>query len=974
MSVTPRHLSHGWVPALVAVGVGLVFLISGSSARADTVVRGGLTPSGIAIDASGDLFIADANDNRVLLYTPNGSGGYTQSVVDDAGLAQPTGVAVDASGDLFITDTNHGRVVVDKPSGSGGYTQSVVDDTGLSSPQGVAVNASGDVFIADTGSSRVLVDKPNGSGGYTQSVVDDTGLYSPQGVAVNASGDVFIADTDHSRVLVDTPNGSGGYTQSVVDSGLNDPQAVAVDASGDVFIADADQVLADKPNGSGGYTRSVVDDTGISDPLGVAVDRAGDVFISDSGHNRVLVDKPNGSGGYTQTAVDDTGLDQPRGVAVDASGDVFITDTSNNRVLVDKPNGSGGYTQSVVDDTGLSSPFGVAVDASGDVFFADEGNNRVLVDKPNGSGGYTQSVVDDTGLSGPTGVAVDASGDVFIADSGDNQVLIDKPDGSGGYTQHGLNGANRIPQLTLNDPLGVAVDASGDVFIADTEDNRVLVDSPGPQGGYNEGLVASTGVSTPIGVAVDGSGQVFITDADHDRVLAEKPGGSAGYTERVVEGGLAGPSGVAVDGSGNVFTADTYANRVVEHSTTDPRAAFTSAQDAGSFAVAFTDASVAVSPATITGWSWSFGDGSPVSTQQNPSHLYGSMGNFTVSLTVTDSDGQTNTFWQEVAVAQAHALMTYPTLGQTGVSTITPFSWADVPAAQGYQLRIGTSLGDGSLLKSGVLSATASSYKVPALPTGVRLWARLYTEVAGYWGYYQDISFTVSGNRVGFTYPAAGQQNINTLTPFSWNPAAGAQAYQLTIGTKPGLADLVNSGTLAPTITTYREPALPAGKNLYAKIVVKVAGSWTDYQAISFTAAANPVAFTNPTQGQTGVSTPATFTWSTTPAATGYQMWIGVSHHGSGSLLKSGWLRPGTSSYPVPALPAGQTLYARIYTGVASGWGNYQDITFTTAPAGPATATLTANRAITKQLTTLAAQQPTPAWMQRLLRLEPNLQ
>ena len=135
----------------------------------------------------------------------------------------------------------------------------------------------------------------------------------------------------------------------------------------------------------------------------------------------------------------------------------------------------------------------------------------------------------------------------------------------------------------------------------------------------------------------------------------------------------------------------------------------------------------------------------------------------------------------------------------------------------------------------------------------------------GDWGNTQDISFTVTGNRVGFTYPTADQQNINTITPFSWNPATGAQAYQLTIGTKPGVADLVNSGILAPNVTNYRVPALPTGKTLYAKIVAKINGSWTDYQAISFTAAPNPVAFTHPTQGQTGVSTPTTFTWSTTP-------------------------------------------------------------------------------------------------------------
>ena len=112
-----------------------------------------------------------------------------------------------------------------------------------------------------------------------------------------------------------------------------------------------------------------------------------------------------------------------------------------------------------------------------------------------------------------------------------------------------------------------------------------------------------------------------------------------------------------------------------------------------------------------------------------------------------------------------HASLTYPIAGQTNVSTLAPAAWADIPAGQGYQLWIGTKRGDGSLLKSGLLSATTSSYKVPALPTGVTLWARLYTEVAGNWNNYQDVTFTVTGNRVAFTYPTAGQQNINTHHP-----------------------------------------------------------------------------------------------------------------------------------------------------------------------------------------------------------------
>jgi hypothetical protein len=139
MSVAAGRLQHGVMAVLVVVGVGLVFLISGASARGDTIVRGGLNPRGMAVDGSGDVFIADARDNRVLVDKPNGSGGYTQSVVDDTGLSFPQGVAVDAAGDVFSADTENDRVLLDKPNGSGGYTRSVVDSTGLSQPYGVAI-------------------------------------------------------------------------------------------------------------------------------------------------------------------------------------------------------------------------------------------------------------------------------------------------------------------------------------------------------------------------------------------------------------------------------------------------------------------------------------------------------------------------------------------------------------------------------------------------------------------------------------------------------------------------------------------------------------------------------------------------------------------------------------------------------------------------------------------------------------------
>ena len=94
MSVTVGRLPDGVMAVLVVLGVGLAFLVSGSRARADTIVRGGLTPQGMAVDGSGDVFIADSYHHRVVVEKPNGSGGYTQRVVD-AGLHSPYGVAVD---------------------------------------------------------------------------------------------------------------------------------------------------------------------------------------------------------------------------------------------------------------------------------------------------------------------------------------------------------------------------------------------------------------------------------------------------------------------------------------------------------------------------------------------------------------------------------------------------------------------------------------------------------------------------------------------------------------------------------------------------------------------------------------------------------------------------------------------------------------------------------------------------------------
>ena len=122
-----------------------------------------------------------------------------QIVVAGTGLSGPAGVAVDSSGDVYIADTGNDRVLRETPSGGGFFTQSVVV-TGLSGPTGLAVDDIGNLYISDTGNHRVLKETVSGSS-YTQSIVLNSGLGSPQGLALDALGNIYIADATNKVVV-----------------------------------------------------------------------------------------------------------------------------------------------------------------------------------------------------------------------------------------------------------------------------------------------------------------------------------------------------------------------------------------------------------------------------------------------------------------------------------------------------------------------------------------------------------------------------------------------------------------------------------------------------------------------------------------------------------------------------------------------------------------------------------------------------
>jgi hypothetical protein len=271
-----------------------------------------------------------------------------QTTLPFSGLSNPYGVAVDGSGDVFVADTRNNRVEELSPGADGKLadgTQTTLPFNGLNSPVGIAVDRSGDVFVADLNRIRVVELSPGADGKLadgTQTTLPFTGLTYPQGVAVDASGDVFVVDTNTDRVLELSPGADGklsGGTQTTLPfTGLYFPQAVAVDRSGDVIVTTNSGMVELSPGADGkladGTQTTLPHPTGWA--YGLAVDPSGDLFVTEGSPNLVEELSPGPDGKLsdgTGTNLPFTGLNLPQGAAADAFGDLFVADTFNDQIV-----------------------------------------------------------------------------------------------------------------------------------------------------------------------------------------------------------------------------------------------------------------------------------------------------------------------------------------------------------------------------------------------------------------------------------------------------------------------------------------------------------------------------------------------------------------------------------------------------------------------------------------------------------------
>jgi hypothetical protein len=611
-----------------------------------------MNPTAVAVDSAGNVYVADGGDHTIRKVTPGGAVTTLAGSSGQAGSSDGTGtgalflypyaVAVDASGNVYVADSGNNNIrkvtaggSVSTLAGAVGFAGSA-DGAGTAAlfnmPQGIAVDAVGNVYVADTNNSTIRKITATGVVSTLAGVAGQTGgsdgtgssarLYNPFGLAVDAAGNIYVADYDNDTIRKVTAAGvvstlAGGAGSSGIADGqggaarFNHPSAVAVDGAGNVYVIDTSNQTVREITAGGGVT-TIAGSPGIGGsangsgaaasffyPGGIASTSAGVVYIADTGNHSIrAMNSPGavstlagsaGQKGDADGAGSQATFEYPYGASIDGSGHLYVADSGNNTVreitaggAVTTVAGSGGLPGSADGAGGaarFSNPAGTAVDASGNVYVADSGNSTIRKIAPGGAVSTFAGVAGATGttdgagstarFNAPAGLAVDSAGNVYVADTNSNTIRKITPGGSvttlagvGGQTGSG-DGAGGSARF--NSPHAVAVDGSGNVYVADFFNETIREISPSGtvstiagsagQTGFRDGTGVVARFNQPYGVAVDGSGNVYVADTYNRAIRMITPGGAV-TTLNGTQARFLYPQGIAVTSSGTLYVSD----------------------------------------------------------------------------------------------------------------------------------------------------------------------------------------------------------------------------------------------------------------------------------------------------------------------------------------------------------------------------------------------------------------------------------
>jgi sugar lactone lactonase YvrE len=530
----------------------------------------------------------------------------------------PYSLAVDPSGNIYVADTLNFRIQKFDKDGNFLLTFGGITNPDVEGGPGVATDAFGNVYVTDDGGGYVAKYDSNGTfiSKFGANGSGNGQLKLPEGVVVDSTGDIYVADTGNYRVEKFDKNGNFLLTFGSKGSGIGQfgqEMNIALDHQGNVYVADAENQRVQKFDKNGNFLLSFG-----SNVYGIAVDNAGNIYVTGASGVQKFNSKGTFLLSFGTSGSGDGQSVQPFGIAIDGSGNVLVTDIESN--IVAKFDSNGKFLSKYGQPDTLLSPSYLAFDRDGNLLVTDPGRFRVAkIDKYGTLLSTFSAPPSSYSPFNPTGITVDPSGNIFVSEN--QGFRVDKFDRNDVFQfAFGQKGANNNQ---FQFPEQIASDSVGNLYIADSGNHCVKKFSG--QGTFL-GQISSFGsangqVTNPQGVAVDNVGNVFILDhAFYSSVqkfnaqgqylltvpmfpsvisnllpqaLAVDPVGSLYMTINLglpqiekfnndgtsvtqfpqfgaAEGQIGSPIGIALDSQGNIYIADNSASQIVIYAPDPP--------------------------------------------------------------------------------------------------------------------------------------------------------------------------------------------------------------------------------------------------------------------------------------------------------------------------------------------------------------------------------------------------------------------
>jgi sugar lactone lactonase YvrE len=588
-------------------------------------------PRSVAVDTNGNILVADTDNHTIRKITPAGMvttlagmagvTGSRNATGTNAQFSFPGGVAVDAAGNVYVADQANDLIrmvttagVVSTLAGQAsrpGSADGTNNGAQFYFPDGIAVDAAGNLYVTDSVNKTIRKVAPVGTNwvvitlagqvmvaGTANGIGTNAQFGAPSNLAVDAAANLYVADTDNNTIrkltpvgtnwMVSTPAGQPGIwgdTNGPATNALfHSPTDVALDQAGDLYVSDAnnDEIRKidtnDVVSTLAGQSSGSADGSGAAalfwSTAGVTTDNASNIYVAD--YYNCTIRRVTTNGAVTTIAglagqigsADGTNSDArffyPFDLAADNHGNVFVTDTENCTVRKLSPSGTNWVVSTIAGMVGMLGhgdgpgtnasfylPTGIAVDTNGNVYVSDYGNDTIRMIAPAGTNWMVSTLAGMVGITGhadatgtnasfyyPHGLALDAAGGLYVADM-DNATIRKMTKVGTNWVVSTLAGMATMPGSTNGTgtnaqfylPQGIAVDANGNLFVADTGNDMIRMISPSGinwvvstvagvarVSGSADGLGTNALFSFPQSLALDAAGDIYVADTLNNTV------------------------------------------------------------------------------------------------------------------------------------------------------------------------------------------------------------------------------------------------------------------------------------------------------------------------------------------------------------------------------------------------------------------------------------------------------------------------